>query len=82
MHGVRPRSTSTIVCCSQQIPNNAAQPGSRESSILTTLLAPDGGTARVAGLDAGAMVETLETSHTWSSLGELYAAVIQRAGAG
>jgi len=26
-------------------------------------------------LDAGAMVETLETSHTWSRLGELYAAV-------
>jgi alkyldihydroxyacetonephosphate synthase len=30
---------------------------------------------RDALIDAGAMVETLETSHTWSRLGELYAAV-------
>jgi alkyldihydroxyacetonephosphate synthase len=30
---------------------------------------------RDALMDAGTMVETLETSHTWSRLGELYAAV-------
>jgi alkyldihydroxyacetonephosphate synthase len=30
---------------------------------------------RDALMDAGAMVETLETSHTWSRLGELYAGV-------